>query len=311
MECLLGAAEAARALELAPSTRCRPKSSKSCRRSRRAQLNSAARPSCATTAGSPAEGAEFNSGRRNEEGRIKMKVASRSMRRHAELERAFGQEAAVPNYSTQRVRRAADMVLGKNVSGEEASAILLALILDPCTLSSASDAFRRGRSACEFPIENAFLPFNSANSTAYCDAGRQLRENVARSTPMRLTPGSDNPANSKPASKESPSSRGLPALPSRSRRGQTANSRRSLQAQRAQGKIIPIVKSGSANSANSRTGDPKYAATYIGHAFDRAALRFSSHGGISLPFRKRRLESPTRNGNPPLVHKNERKSRDN
>ena len=232
-----------------------------------------------------------------------MKAASRSVRRHAELERAFGQEAAVPNYSTQRVRRAADMVLGKNVSGEEASAILLALILDPCTLSSASDAFRRDRSVCGSPAENAFLPFSSANSSALCDARRQLCENAARSTPMRRTPGSDNPANFKPASKESSGSRGLSALPSRSRRGQTASPRRSLQAQRAQGNIIPIVKSGSANSANSRTGDPTYAATYVGHAFDRAAMRFSSHGGISLLFRKRRLQRPIRNGNPPLVHK--------
>ena len=237
-----------------------------------------------------------------------MKAAGRAMRRHAELEQAFGQEAAVTHYSTQRVRRAADMVLGKNVSGEEASAILLSLILDPCALSSDTDEFRRGRSARRFSAENAFLPFKSTNSSAFCDARRQLCENAARSTSMRRTSGNDNPASFKSAPKEPSSSLGLTALPLRSCRERAANPQLSFRAKRAKGNIIPIVKSG---SANSRTGEPRYAATCLGHALDRAAMRFRSHGGITLPFRNRRHERPTRNGNPLLVQKNERKSRDN
>lgn len=275
------------------------------------QLRSAARPSSVAIAASSTRRAKSNSSRQKE--RIKMTLASRGLLHQTTLARVC-REATIPYYSTKQVRRVADKVLGKNVSGDEASAALLALILDPCDpriLSSDPAEFGRGRSACGYPMEDALSLANSANGSALCDMRRLLRRHAAHSTRMRQTPGSDNPAIFKNASKEPSGMRDLPAKPSRGCRGRGPNLERSLQAKRAPMNIIPIVESGSANSVNSRTGSPKCAAAYRGHALHRAAVRSLLHGGITLPFRKRRHERRTWNGYPHLVQRNERKSRDN
>ena len=75
--------------------------------------------------------------------------------------------------------------------------------------------------------------------------------------------------------------------------------------------VIPVAKSSSANSADSRAGSPSCAATRRRHALDRAAKRVLSPGGTTLPFGKRRRGRSTRNGNPSLVQQTERKRHDN
>ena len=70
--------------------------------------------------------------------------------------------------------------------------------------------------------------------------------------------------------------------------------------------VIPVAKSSSANSADSRTGYPRCAATHRRHALDSAVKRVFSPGGITLPSRKRRLGRSDWNGNPSLVQQIER-----
>ena len=75
--------------------------------------------------------------------------------------------------------------------------------------------------------------------------------------------------------------------------------------------VIPVAKSSSANSADSRAGSPSCAATRRRHALDRAAKRVFSLGGITLPLRKRHHGRSIWNGNPHLVQQTERKRHDN
>lgn len=270
----------------------------------------ATRPSCAAIATSRKRRAEFNSSRK-EKDRIKMRTTCRGIRCQTTLERTDRRRATIPDYSTQQVRRIADVVLGNDVSGEEVSAILLALIVDPCdpcAFSSNSTEFRHGPSACGSTAEAALSLANSEYSPSMCDMQRSLRRKAAHSTCKCHESNGDIPAIFKTALKEQAGTRDLPELPSCSCPARTPNPRRNFRSGRTSRHIIPIVNSG---SANSRTGYPKCASTYRRHAFNRAAMRVLSPGGITLSFRKRRIGHSTRNGSPPLVQQTERKLHDN
>ena len=229
------------------------------------QLGFATRNSCAAIAASHTHRAEFGPSRHREEERIRTETACRRFRRPTELERPC-REATMPHYSTPQVCRIADAVLNENVSGEEASAILLALIVDPCAFSPDPAEFRRGPFVCRYSAENEFPPVGTSN-------GGGIRG-------MRRPPRTPKPL-------------------------------WTFRSLRASAHVISVAKSSSANSADSRAGSPRCAATRRRHALNSVAKRVFSPGGTTLPSRKRRHGRSAWNGNPSLVQQTERKRHDN
>ena len=181
-----------------------------------------------------------------------MKSTSRGMHRQTTIERVC-RETTVPYYSTKQVRRVANMILGKNVSGEEASAILLALIVgpgDPCAFASDPTEFGHGPSAWRSSTEDTLLPARSENGRAVCDMRHSPRRHAAHLTCERREPENDIRAIAKIALDVQP---GMRDLPSWSCPARAPNPRRNLRSGRLSGSIIPIVKSGFSNSVNSRS----------------------------------------------------------
>lgn len=163
-----------------------------------------------------------------------MKSTSRGMHRQTTIERVC-RETTIPYYSTKQVRRVANMVLGKSVSGEEASAILLALIVgpgDPCAFASDPTEFGHGPSAWRSSTEDTLLPARSENGSAVCDMRHSPRRHAAHLTCERREPENDIRAIAKIALDVQP---GMRDLPSWSCPARAPNPRRNLRSGRLSG----------------------------------------------------------------------------
>ena len=216
------------------------------------------------------------------------------------LDLAVRSDAAIPDYSTEQVRRIANIVLSEDVSGEEASAVLLALIFGACNscgFSTNLTGFRRRPSACRSSVEEFLSPTHPADCNAGCDPERSLRGNAVHGTCRRRESDGNILPNNRNASEMHSGMLGSPEIPPCSRPRCTPGLRRNIRSNPASVRSIPVVKSG---PANSDPGYPKCAATYRRDALSPAAKRNISLGGINRSLRKRRRERSFRSGNQPL-----------
>lgn len=236
----------------------------------------------------------------NESGTVQMNNACGGNRFRTMLERTFRGNTTIPDYSTQQVRRIANIVLSEDVSGEDASAVLLALIFgtfERHEFYSNPTGFSRGPSACR-PSAEGFLPSaRPADSNAGCDLERSLRANAAHRTCRHREPEGDILLNVRSAAEMHSCMPGSPEIPPRSCPRCTPDLRRNLRSNPASVRSIPVMKSGPANSGH---GYPKCAATYCRDALSHAAMRSNSPGGINRSLRKRRRERSFQSGNQPL-----------
>ena len=232
-----------------------------------------------------------------------MKTTCCGVRRRTALDQACLCGTTMPDYSTRQVRRIADIVLGENVSGEKASAVLLALIVGPCdACGSFSDPAKSGRglSACGSSAEDMLSLLDPADRSAFCEMRRTLRGNDARSASVRRVFCGELPPVAKDASEKRFGMSGLRRIPSRSCPRRTLDPRPDLRRKGTSRHIIPAVEFGSSNSVNPAPGYPNGAATCRRDTLDHAAKRLFSLGGINRSPRKRRRERSDRNGNQPL-----------
>lgn len=229
-----------------------------------------------------------------------MNSAYRGNRLRTMIKRTFRGNATIPDYSTQQVRRIASIVLSEEVSGEEAPAILLALVVGSCNscgFSTNLTGFRRRPSACRSSVEGLLPPARPADSNAGCDPERSLRGNAVHGTCRRRESDGNILPNNRNASEMHSGMPGSPEIPPCSRPRCAPGLRRNIRSNPASARSIPVVKSGPANSG---PGYPKCAATYRRDALSPAAKRNISLGGINRSLRKRRRERLFRSGNQPL-----------